>query len=505
MRGFSLASAVSSGAGDEPDNKDKPDLTAFEEVDASAAQPYVIFDNLTRVFGRGRARFVAVDHLSMFMHERQVTALLGHNGAGKSTTVHMLTGMLAPTSGTALVGGFDLRTQLSDIRRLLGVCPQYNVLFDKLTVAEHLYFFCRLKGAVFDKQEAADLLAAMDITSKKNAKAGTLSGGMKRKLSVGVALIGNSQLVVLDEPTSGIDASARHEIWRLLQREKRQRTILLTTHYMEEADVLADRIAIMATGKIQCAGSPLFLKQRYGAGYHLTLMFDSENGRRQMSTRVLDMLRTQCTKAALTSVDAGAEATFLLPAADRARFSSVFAELEKHQRQLQIQSFGVSITSMEEVFITVGELAEQKTSARLQKADAAGSSNGHANVTVTPIDDTFDVSTFRAPNHHRGVVLFAHQLQAMLRKRAGYMLRAWWSLAIVMLIPMALLALSLSSPFSIGGGFDSNGSYYQLRIGNQSGTSGWGRGRGVAVHWKQPKQPFFDNRNKSIQSRVAPG
>ena len=141
MRAFSLASAVSSGAGDEPDDKDKPDLTAFEEVDSSAAQPYVILDNLTRVFGRGRARFVAVDHLSMYMHERQVTALLGHNGAGKSTTVHMLTGMLAPTSGTALVGGFDLRTQLSDIRRLIGVCPQYNVLFDKLTVAEHLYFF----------------------------------------------------------------------------------------------------------------------------------------------------------------------------------------------------------------------------------------------------------------------------------------------------------------------------------------------------------------------------
>ena len=145
---------------------------------------------------------------------------------------------------------------------------------------------------------------------------------------------------------------------------------------------------------------------------------------------------------------------FPVAGADRSRFSSVFAELERQSKSNEIESFGVSITSMEEVFITVGELAEQKTLARLQKAEMANGSNGSYECDDSPIDDTFDVSAFRAPDQHRGVVLFAHQLQAMLRKRAGYMMRAWWSLAIVMLIPMVFLALSLSSPVSFGGTYD---------------------------------------------------
>lgn len=124
------------------------------------------------------------------------------------------------------------------------------------------------------------MLTKMDLAKKNTALASTLSGGQKRKLSIAIALIGGSQMVVLDEPTSGIDAQARHDIWDLINAEKRQRQcILLTTHYMEEADVLSDRIAIMAHGRLQCQGTPLYLKNKYGAGYRLTVVFDSTDHR----------------------------------------------------------------------------------------------------------------------------------------------------------------------------------------------------------------------------------
>jgi ATP-binding cassette subfamily A (ABC1) protein 3 len=334
---------------DEVDERD----AAFEMTDTSHAQPYVRVHRLTKEFGP----LLAVDRVSFEMMPNQVFALLGHNGAGKSTTVHMLTGMLAPTSGTAVIGGADLRRQLPDVRRVLGVCPQYNVLFDRLTVAEHMYFFCRLKDAVYSQHESDTLLESMDIDKKATSRAGTLSGGMKRKLSVAIALVGNSQLVVLDEPTSGIDANARHDIWRLLQRERRTRTILLTTHYMEEADVLADRIAIMAGGRVQCSGSPLFLKQRFGAGYHLTLTFDSTAAReREASTAVLNAVRAHSQQAQIVSTT-GAEATYLLPIIDRPVFAAILADLEARQRKMAILSFGVSITTMEEVFLKYASLA----------------------------------------------------------------------------------------------------------------------------------------------------
>ena len=156
----------------------------------------------------------------------------------------------------------------------MGVCPQHDVLFDLLTPEEHLDIFYDFKGGAKDakEEELSNLARDIGINQDKKRLTNTLSGGNKRKLSVAIALCGPSKLVMLDEPTAGMDLTARRALWDMLKNYRSDRIIVLTTHYMDEADVLGDRIAIMSQGSIECLGSSLFLKNRYGAGYKLTMV-----------------------------------------------------------------------------------------------------------------------------------------------------------------------------------------------------------------------------------------
>nr|XP_027206998.1 ATP-binding cassette sub-family A member 3-like isoform X2 [Penaeus vannamei] len=173
---------------------------------------------------------------------------------------------------------------------------------------------------------------------------------MKRKLSVGIALCAGSNVIFLDEPTSGMDPGARRIIWDLLQQERPGRTILLTTHFMEEADLLGDRIAIMANGVVQCCGSSLFLKKKYGAGYRLIIV--KEKGCKVDA--ITTVLQSHIPDAELDQ-NVGAELSYVLPNADVAKFEALFLQLENSRKQLQISSYGASQTTMDEVFLRVGE------------------------------------------------------------------------------------------------------------------------------------------------------
>ena len=196
------------------------------------------------------------------MFTGQIFALLGHNGAGKTTTVSMLPGLIESTEGSADIFGIDLFDKMDDVRQFLGVCPQHNILFDLLTPEEHLEIFCDFKGVKshLKSEEIDKMLTEIALHDHKGSIAKNLSEGSKRKLSVAIALIGGSKLVLLDEPTSGMDLSSRRTLWNMLKNYKNDRIIILTTHYMDEADILGDRIAIMAEGKVVCLGSSLFLK-----------------------------------------------------------------------------------------------------------------------------------------------------------------------------------------------------------------------------------------------------
>ncbi|CAN7938301.1 unnamed protein product, partial [Ixodes hexagonus] len=204
-------------------------------------------------------RLVAVRRLSLQAFPGDVTVLLGRNGAGKTTLLRLITGMEQATEGMVLVAGHDVATDTDSARRSMGFCPQENILFAGLTLRRNEWALANTK--------IDDIMEAFSLDSKRDALASSLSWGMKRKLQLGVAIVGDPLTVVLDEPTSGADPECKGALWECVLRFHEDKTMLLTTHSMEEADTLGDRIAVIAKGRLRCCGSPMFLRTTYGTGY----------------------------------------------------------------------------------------------------------------------------------------------------------------------------------------------------------------------------------------------
>uniref|UniRef100_A0A8C6Z1F5 ATP-binding cassette sub-family A member 2 n=1 Tax=Nothoprocta perdicaria TaxID=30464 RepID=A0A8C6Z1F5_NOTPE len=322
----------------------------------------VCIDKLTKVYKTDKK--LALNKLSLNLYENQVVSFLGHNGAGKTTTMSILTGLFPPTSGSATIYGHDIRTEMDEIRKNLGMCPQHNVLFDRLTVEEHLWFYSQLKSMAEEeiRKEMDKMIEDLELSNKRHSLVQTLSGGMKRKLSVAIAFVGGSRAVILDEPTAGVDPYARRAIWDLILKYKPGRTILLSTHHMDEADLLGDRIAIISHGKLKCCGSPLFLKSTYGDGYKLTVVKKLE-GREPLSSvgpcsepRVSQFIKKYVASCLLIS-DTNTELSYILPseAVKKGCFERLFQHLEQSLEELDLTSFGLMDTTLEEVFLKVSE------------------------------------------------------------------------------------------------------------------------------------------------------
>ncbi|GAW22798.1 hypothetical protein ANO14919_123410 [Xylariales sp. No.14919] len=202
----------------------------------------------------------AVDDLDLASYRNQILCLLGPNGSGKTTTLDMLSGLQRPTDGSITINASPSQ---------IGICPQKNVLWDNLTVSEHLAIWAVLKGSGESPESLEQLIQQCDLTKKKNSLAGTLSGGTKRKLQLACMLVGGSSICFADEITSGLDPLSRRAIWEVIKRERARRTMVLTTHFLDEAEVLADHIFIVTLGKIKCQGTPAELKNEYGGGYRV--------------------------------------------------------------------------------------------------------------------------------------------------------------------------------------------------------------------------------------------
>ena len=199
----------------------------------------------------------AVDHLHLAIQKGELFSLLGVNGAGKSTTIKMLTGLTKPTEGEASVGGYSVIKELEKVKKLIGVSPQETAVAPNLSVEENLELICGIHGFSKEKTKIRikELSEQFNLAEIMKRKAGKLSGGWQRRVSIAMALISEPQILFLAEPTLGLDVIARHELWETIRSLKGKITIIMTTHYMEEAEKLSDRIGIMKSGKLLAVGT----------------------------------------------------------------------------------------------------------------------------------------------------------------------------------------------------------------------------------------------------------
>jgi ABC-2 type transport system ATP-binding protein len=232
----------------------------------TAPEPAIAVANLTKRYGD----LLAVNDISFHVRTGEVFAFLGPNGAGKTTTVEIIETIRPPTSGTVSLLGMDVTTRKHDIVHRIGVLPQGFSSFDKLTVRETIQYYARLFGA--RSLDIDGLIDLANLTGKSHEQFGNLSGGLKQRLGIAIALVNDPEVVFLDEPTTGLDPRARREVWEVLLSLKRNgKTVFLTTHYMEEAELLADTVAIISKGKIIAMGPPDELIERNANYLVLTL------------------------------------------------------------------------------------------------------------------------------------------------------------------------------------------------------------------------------------------
>jgi ABC-2 type transport system ATP-binding protein len=288
--------------------------------------------------------FTAVNGVSFAVDEGEIFGLLGPNGAGKSTLIRMLTTLLPPTAGTAIVNGFDVVKQADGVRHSIGVIPQALTSDLELSVEENLIIFAKLYGVPRARRLKLidELLAAVELTEWRSAPVKNLSGGMRRRVEIARGLVHEPRIFFLDEPTTGLDPVSRVAVWEMLQKIKSQRalTVLLTTHYMDEADKLCDRIAIVDHGELKALDSPLKLKTSIPGKNVLEVSFSETPpgwAERLQQLPAVETVAGQDHVFRLSSTDGPATTLALMDATSRAGVS--------------LQSLSVQSTTLDDVFV----------------------------------------------------------------------------------------------------------------------------------------------------------
>ncbi|PVI00400.1 P-loop containing nucleoside triphosphate hydrolase protein [Periconia macrospinosa] len=350
---------------------------------------------------------MAVNDFSIKARKGQIMVLLGANGSGKSTTLDAIAGLNTVTSGSIEVDGTGG----------LGLCPQKNVMWDELTVFEHVQIFNRLKstgtGTKDDKETIANLIRACDLGHKLKAKSSTLSGGQKRKLQLAMMFTGGSKVCCVDEVSSGLDPLSRRKIWEILLSERGDRTFLLTTHFLDEADVLADYIAILSRGNLKTKGTSVQLKHEVGAGYHVTypkkIPFTPTTGQRKPAP-------------------SEANATLWFP--DAIGATNFVGELREHG----VKDYDIVGPTLEDVFLALSEEVKEH---HLDTEDDAPvtATPKNADVTLAPSNDKpLDTSKGRGTS-------MPQQTWILVRKRFTILRRNYWPYVCAVLIPIVAAGL----------------------------------------------------------------
>ncbi|KAG8559120.1 hypothetical protein GDO81_017250 [Engystomops pustulosus] len=453
--GMMLSNIVAHGF---PEKKGE-NIYSFNEQEHKDLNVGVSLHGLTKIY-QSKA---AVENLNLDFYEGHITSLLGHNGAGKTTTLSMLTGLFSASSGTIYVYGNDIRTHLDQARKSMGVCMQYDVLFDHLTTKEHLLLYGSIKAPQWDKRQLHDevkrTLQETGLYRHRYKPVKNLSGGMRRKLSICIALIGGSKVVILDEPTTGVDPCSRRSIWEVISKNKNDKTIILSTHHLDEAEVLSDRIAFLERGGLKCCGTPLFLKEKFGSGYRLTLtkMFPNKKDESVCDSEKVTALIQSHIPEAILKEDVGGELVYVLPpftAEISASYLSLLRDLDTNLNDLQIGCYGISDTTIEEVFLKLTDGLDEEDE-QFSKAMPI------PNKDDVIVDDEISTNSYNLfdrddqpltkMEHVKGFKLLLKKIMAMFIKRFHNSKRNWKGLISQILLPVlfVIAAMGLGS-LSIG-------------------------------------------------------
>uniref|UniRef100_A0A8C5HQW8 ATP-binding cassette, sub-family A (ABC1), member 12 n=1 Tax=Gouania willdenowi TaxID=441366 RepID=A0A8C5HQW8_GOUWI len=440
-----------------PDDKGKGHSSLSSRVgeDFSRLPVGVTLHGLTKTY-RDQ---IAIENLNVSFYEGHVTSLLGHNGAGKTTTMSLLTGLFAPSSGTIEVYGRDMQANINDVRKELGVCMQYDVLFDHMTTKEHLLLYGQIKAPHWSRGELHEqvnaILQETDMYAHRHKRVGTLSGGMRRKLSISIAFIGGSRLVVLDEPTTGVDPCSRRSIWDIVIHYKKNRTIIMSTHHLDEAEVLSDRIAFLERGGLKCCGSPFYLKDKLGQGYKITLT-KKVISERIDGAELKAFIQAHVPEARLKESQGG-DLVYSLPpftSANASSYRSLLTALDSNLDALQLGGYGISDTTLEEVFLQLtgenmygkgGPLTISETISDSVSIDSFSSDLSESNSTFGDniVFHSCCVSELSGPSSVRGMALVWQQLSAMLIKRFHHSRRDWKGLISQLLLPVLFVVFAM--------------------------------------------------------------
>eukprot|EP01052_Picozoa_sp_SAG31_P005474 SAG31_NODE_241_length_19364_cov_17.168544_7_plen_487_part_00 len=353
-----------------------PDVKAEQEEAARATNggemPCILVDRLIKTYTATSVgkRIIkrAVNELCLCIQPGEVFGLLGPNGAGKTTCISILTGLTRSDGGSACIAGYDVGTQLREIHRVIGVCPQFDKIWNDLSVRSHLEFYALQKGIPLSRRSVAARQAAEKVQLDGDdfeKPARSLSGGMRRRLSIAIAILNNPLVLFFDEPTTGLDPETRRQVWRVLAQEHGTgRTTVVTTHSMEEADALCTRIGIMCGGNLRCIGAQLYLKSKFGDGFKLSLSTS-------LSDVELTALMREISPEARVISTFGTQQSYSVPTAG-ADVGRIFNAMERAKRARLISEWGISQASLDEVFINVTTAYENEVvNSNAAKAQAA--------------------------------------------------------------------------------------------------------------------------------------
>ena len=314
----------------------------------------------------------------------EIFCLLGNNGAGKTTLFNIISGIMNPSEGDITYNGISLISNKSYLYQKISICPQENILFEYLTVLEHLELFQDLKLKKINHDEINNLIKELDLLDKENTPCGELSYGQKRKLSIALSLIGNSQIILLDEPTSGLDPISKKTFWKLLKNYKNDKIIILTTHSFEEAENLGDRIGFLLDANFICYGNPSFLKEKYPCGITINILLSKSKDKiDENKQKIINQIK-QYDKDVTIGLYLN-KVLSLNTKLDNKIMNDIFGFLEKSKEELGIEDYFLRTTSLEDIFLKINNKENKDDSAFKNR----GNEENFENINV---NDNFDMT-----------------------------------------------------------------------------------------------------------------